>query len=420
LPNAAQDTNHHFPAFQCGTAAWIKVNAPHLVTTPARRQRQNIQSPEFNLPQYELLVGSGAFWERAQVDIQAARSRVLVQAMTFEGDAAGLSVAATIQSSTAADRRVLVDDYSRHVINDSFLALSRDPALQAEARATWAMFDAIQASGAGLRITNPVARNPLLYPLRNHKKLLVMDDAVWIGGINFSDHNFAWHDMMLRIESRQVADWLAAAFDRDWHGLPNGAVQDFTRDLQIASMDGGNNAEASIPLLRLFSEAKCSIEVVSAYPTFPFVDAMAVAAKRGVPVTIYTPRDNNKPIIRDYLIGIAQKSGVRIALLPDMTHVKAALIDGKVLVLGSSNFDFVSYRANAEYIATIRDPGLIADFTRRLLGPAQAVSVNADPGDYPAWRCRASAIGLKAADRLLSGLKPGQRIGEWSNPQRRA
>ena len=41
---------------------------------------------------------------------------------------------------------------------------------------------------------------------------------------------------------------------------------------------------------------------------------------------------------------------------------KALLVDSAALVVGSSNFDFVSHRANAEYVATIRDAALVAEF----------------------------------------------------------
>ena len=369
------------------------------------------------MPRFELFVGSGPFWEQARRDILAARHRVLVQAMTFEGDTAGSAVASAITGSEAADRRVLVDDYSRHVINDNFLALSRDPALHGEARATWAMFDAIRASGAGLRLTNPVGRNPLNYPLRNHKKLIVTDGVAWIGGINFSDHNFAWHDMMLRIEDETVADWLAETFDADWQGMPQTAARAFGDTLQLLSLDGRNNAPAFAPLLRQFGEATRSIEVVSAYPTFPFVDALASAARRGVPVTIFTPRANNKPIIRDYLVGEARRTGIAIRLLAEMTHVKAALIDGEVLVAGSSNFDFVSYRVNAEYVATIRDPALIADFTARLLEPARTSASEPQPEDYSPWRSWQAGLGLKLADAAIARLRHGKPVAEWQGPK---
>lgn len=368
------------------------------------------------MPKAELHIGSAAFWRRAAEDIAAARRRVLVQAMTFEGDAAGLGVADAICASPAEDRRVLVDDYTRHVINDTFLARSNDPALHAEAAATWAMFGRLQGSGAGVRITNPIGGNWLRYPLRNHKKLLVIDDAAWIGGINFSDHNFAWHDMMLRIEDPVVADWLAGTFADDWAGAPQAARQTFGPELELLSLDGVSNAAAFAPLLRLFGEARTCIEVISAYPTFPFVDALAAAAARGCAVTLYTPRPNNKPIVRDYLLAQAKRSGIAIRLLPEMTHVKAALIDGEVLVAGSSNFDFVSYRTSADYVATIRDPVVIAEAEARLFAPARAESLPPVLADAPGWRGARAGLALRAADAVIARLRHREHIAEWSAP----
>ncbi len=345
----------------------------------------------------------------------AAKARVLVQAMTFEGDTAGQSVAEAIAASSAGDRRLLVDDYTRHVINDRFLLLSRDAALRAEARATWDMFDGLKARGVALRITNPVGRNPLAYATRNHKKLLVIDGTAWIGGINFSDHNFAWHDMMLRIEDAKVAQWLAGEFDRDWQGCPRAARGQFG-DIDLLSLPGNGNEAAFATLLARIAGAGRSIEVISAYPTFPFVDAMAQAAKRGVPVTLYTPRPNNKPVIRDYLMRVAQKTGLQVRLLPEMTHMKAALIDGEALVVGSSNFDFVSHRANAEYVATISDPALIAEAEARLFAPARALSSEPDAADHSLWRGLSASMGLRLADMLIAGLGEPHRIAEWRRP----
>ena len=57
------------------------------------------------MPAWKLAVGSGEFWDLARADIAAARHRVLIQAMTWEGDAAGLPVAQAIGGSNVADRR---------------------------------------------------------------------------------------------------------------------------------------------------------------------------------------------------------------------------------------------------------------------------------------------------------------------------
>lgn len=362
---------------------------------------------------YELLIGSAAFWDRARSDIAAARQRVLVQAMTFEGDSAGQGLAAALTANHAVSRRVLVDDYTSHVINDTMLVLSRDPAVHAEARATQAMFGALVRDGVQVRVTNPVGHNPLRYPMRNHKKLLVMDSVAWIGGINFSDHNFAWHDLMLRIDDPAVADWLAEQFDGDWTGTPEAARQCFGSDLELLSIDGRDNLVHLAPLLDRIAGARHSIEMISAYATFPFVDALAAAAQRGVAATLYTPRPNNKPIVRDYLLGVARETGLRLRLMPEMTHAKALLIDGEELVLGSCNFEFVSCRSNAEFLATIRDAALIADFEARMLAPARIGSADPVAADFSLWRSRRARAGLKLADAALARLSHGTRVQDW-------
>jgi cardiolipin synthase len=396
------------PTFHGGTAQAGKVK-PRLPLTDRAAKGAARGS---GLARFELHVGSEAFWRRASADIAVARERVLIQAMTFEGDAAGLAVAEAIAACPAADRRVLVDDYTRHVINDTFLALSRDPALHAEARATWAMFDRLVASGARLRLTNPIGRNPLRYARRNHKKLLVIDGSAWLGGINFSDHNFAWHDMMVRIHDESVADWLAEQFERDWTGEVASATAELA-GIDLLSLDGCTNAAGFAPLLETLAGVQHSIEVVSAYPSFPFVDAMAAAARRGVAVTLYSPRPNNKPVIRDYLLGACRQAGIALKLTPMMTHAKAALIDDEVLVVGSSNFDFVSHRASAEYVATIRDPSLVASFKRDLLEPLREGAEPPGRGDHSRWRSWRAGKALRGADRLVSLLGQGPRIADW-------
>jgi cardiolipin synthase len=368
------------------------------------------------LPRYELLVGSGDFWARAEADIAQANRRVLVQAMTFEGDAAGLAVADAIGTSFASDRRVLVDDYSRHNLNDSFLAFSNDAALQAEAISTWDMFDRLVAQGAGVRVTNPVGRNPLRFPARNHKKLLVMDNVAWIGGINFSDHNYDWHDIMLRIEDPAVTEWLAQEFEADWIGKPAYRRAQFGDELGLLSLGGVGNQAAYREVLDLFARARGSIEMLSAYPTMPFTDEMARAAARGVKVTLHTPRPNNKPIVRDYLLGFAPKVGIELRLIDYMTHVKAALIDGEILLIGSSNFDFISYHLQNEFVALLRDRELIADVVARLLEPAREQGVQPRPEEMRGWAPRKAAVSLNFANALFSKLKHGRRVMEWKRP----
>ena len=62
-----------------------------------------------------------------------------------------------------------------------------------------------------------------------------------------------------------------------------------------------------------------------------------------------------------------------------MSHLKAMLIDDEILVMGSSNFDWFSYRLNDEILAVIRDEDLISEFKKRVLSPDIRNSLAYDP-----------------------------------------
>ena len=373
-------------------------------------------------PRYELLVGSETFWRRAESDLAAAGSRALVQALTFEGDATGLAVAEAMKRSPARDRRILVDDFTRMVVNDSFVRSPRyltDPAFRAEVRATAGMFRTLEECGVGVRITNPLRGNPLVYGLRNHKKLIVADDVAYIGGLNFSDHNFDWHDMMLRIEGRQAADFLASDFQSTWQGdarlkhLSSG-------DLDLSCLDGRTNDAGFVPLFEAIDRATRGIVVVSPYLSFPFIDHLGAAARRGIAVEVLTPLPNNKPLVQNYLLAACERAGVAVRLTAEMSHLKAMLIDDSLLVLGSSNFDFPSYYSMEEYLALVRSPALAKAFEAEVLVPMRAGAVapfRPRPRQILASRFLMGLAGL-VVKRIGRARRGAARRGWWADDRR--
>lgn len=373
-------------------------------------------TPPTPAPALSLLVGADEFWRAAAADIARARRRVLVQAMTFEGDAAGLRVARAIAASAAADRRVLVDSYTRYVVNDRFVRSRHyltDAAFRGEVRRTHAMFASLAAAGIGVRRTNPTGMNPLTYAARNHKKLIVADDVAYVGGINFSDHNFAWHDLMLRIDCARSADFLARDFALTFGGRArlDSAVG---ADVTLHALDGRTNADGFRPVFAAIGAARRRIVVVSPYLTFPFTGALEAAATRGVTVEIVTPSSNNKPIVRDHLIDHAMRAGFIVHALPTMSHMKAMLIDDERLILGSSNFDFASYHAEEELIAIVDDPGIIADFVARVLDPAIATARGHHAAPPPRWRAAHCHATLRlAAAGVARFAQPVRHAVDW-------
>ena len=320
----------------------------------------------------ELLVGAQAFMDRAVQDCDRASRRVLVQAMTFEGDHAGHAMADAVLGSAAQDRRILVDHYTRMVISDQNVRLSRagrGSGFASEVDATWRMFSALEDAGVGVRVTNPVGWRIWRYPARNHKKLIVADDVAYLGGINFSDHNFAWHDFMVRIEGPDAVDFLAADFAATYEGRPQ-ADQITLNHLEISSLDGRNNRTGFRGVRDRIAAAKAEIVVISPYLSFPFTDWLAQASRRGVRIVLITPYANNKPLLRDALLGAATAGGFEVSLTAHMSHLKGMTIDGEALIVGSSNFDFVSLAAEEEFVAVITAPSVIAAFQADIIEPA--------------------------------------------------
>jgi cardiolipin synthase len=351
----------------------------------------------------ELLLDAAEFWPRAAADVASARERVLVQALPFEGDAAGRSAAAAVAASPARDRRVLVDSFTRHVVSDRLVWSPRgllDPAVRAEARATRLMLEGLARAGAPVRFTGPLGPFLSRAPARDHKKLVLVDDRIaYVGGINFSDHNFAWRDLMLRIESPEAARFFVEDFERTWAGRPAAASLALP-GLELHALDGRRNeATLDAVVLSRVDAARRRIHVECAYVTSPFLGRLVAAARRGVAVTVVTPEANNWGLVRDLLSWPKATGPVDVRLYCGrMTHMKALLVDDEALCLGSANFDIWSYHFQSEYLALVTDLSVIADFRRRVMveGLARALPVQRPIGRLRGGLARAALRGLEA------------------------
>src|SRR5437870_5294577 len=172
--------------------------------------------------QMELLINFNEFWARLKQDIAAARQSVFVQTFAFEGDTVGQKLSEAIRSSPAKDKRILADSFTRFVLSDRFRyspANLFDKQLKDEGKETTAMMARLKAAGVATKFTNAYRPTPRGLLGRNHKKLIVIDNAAaYVGGINFSEHNAAWHDMMLRIADSGVVRFLLHDFLDIWKG----------------------------------------------------------------------------------------------------------------------------------------------------------------------------------------------------------
>lgn len=319
----------------------------------------------------KLLIDSDEFWKELKKDIDSSKKYIYISTLSYEGDSVGKKFSDQLLTHPSLDIRILIDEYTRYVLSDNFLYSPTnlfDSKLRLEAKETKQMISRLNQAGIKAKFTNPVGFFFLRYPARNHKKMIAIDDAVvYIGGINFSEHNFCWHDLMLRIEDEKVSRFLKEDFTSSWNGKNLNSIKSFS-NITFYVFDGLTNENNHKPIFALINKARKSIFVQSPYLTFPFYEKLREAQRKGVEITLIAPENNNRKNMQYYTLWEAKRSGFNLYLYRErMTHLKAMLIDDRILILGSSNFDYLSYSSQQEIVAVITDPEIISEFRQRVV-----------------------------------------------------
>jgi cardiolipin synthase len=345
-------------------------------TTDHGRRFTLLQTPEFVAELHEALDG--------------AQRRILIQLMTFDGDAAGLEVARRL--TAAVERgvkvRLLVDCFVMRFVSDRPVTRRE---VRGEAAATQAMYHRLRQSGVELTFTHPHGPANLFSLARNHKKLFVIDDDVYLGGINVSDHNFAWHDFMVRICDDRI-------------------LTDVVEDFEVTLAGGRRSVNRAIvtngEVEKLFNSlvlgARRSVELASPY-ALDIGLTQLLARARAPHKRVITSRRNNFLLYRamtPYLAWRLRRSGTAIASYTNFSHSKFLLVDDERLLIGSSNFGRHSFWCNEELCLLIDDPGFVRQFKATLLrgtepidGPRPAIEVAF--GGLVSWIMYASLVGLR-------------------------
>ncbi len=226
------------------------------------------------------------------------------------------------------------------------------------------------AAGGSVRVFNPISWR--LFSLRDHRKLVLVDDAVaFVGGFNIADEydgdgvSRGWRDLGLELHSPLVIRPLAAAFDgmflaagkserlvsrlrrlfaRRFRGTRAGPVY------LIGPGLGRNRFRAD--LLRRLRRAR-HVQLVASYflPSFRLRRALRQVARRGGRVELLLAGRSDVPLVQRAAragYGPLLRAGIRIwEYEPQILHAKLAIVDHVVFV-GSANLDSRSAGINYE------------------------------------------------------------------------
>ena len=224
--------------------------------------------------------------------------------------------------------------------------------------------------------------------LRNHRKLVVIDDKVaWMGSQNLIDSTYLkksnlkrglhWKDAQVRLTGPVVAT-VNAIFMTDWYAetddlLPNetppAVVQPNSDklDCQLVPSGPGYITENNLRLfLTLLYQARERIIITSPYfvPDESMLYAITSATQRGVHVELFVSEIGDQSLVyhaqRSYYEALLE-AGVVIWLYkaPTILHSKHFSIDSEIAVIGSSNMDMRSFSLNKEISLVVRGKSFV-------------------------------------------------------------
>ncbi len=297
--------------------------------------------------------------------IDRSRDRILVQLMTFDGDAAGQDI--TDRLIRAAGRgvavRLLLDCFVLRFVSDERV---NRRSVRAEAVTTAAMYERLRAAGVELTFTHPNGPGNLFCLVRNHKKVIVVDDHVYLGGINISDHNFSWHDFMIGIRDDAILDAVI-------------------EDLELTVAGGRGTVDGAIvtneAVERVFDclvlGAERSVDLASPYAIDVGLTRVMAKATRPRKRVIIAKRSNYLVyrVMSPYLQWRLRRCDTSLAAYDDFSHSKFLLVDDDKLLVGSSNFGRHSFWCNQEICLLITDVEFIAQFKATLLQDTEPIDL---------------------------------------------
>lgn len=250
--------------------------------------------------------------------------------------------------------------------------------------------------------------------LRLHRKIFVIDrDIAWTGSMNLVDPRTfkqdsgvgEWVDAMVRVTGPAVSQF-ELTFLFDW-SVDNPRITHFDNREGLTKKPAGTALAQEFSsgpvnrddilyqvLLSAILEAREELIITTPYfvPDEGLVQALMAAAHRGVKVKLIVPKLNDSTLVgwssRSFY-GVLLNAGVEIAEFKGgLLHTKSLLIDQRIAIFGSVNFDQRSLRLNFESSLIVYDEQFCKELRTLITGYLkQSAFINLGSWERrPKWR----------------------------------
>lgn len=316
-------------------------------------------------------------------DIESARHYIYLETYRVGNDIIGIKFrdALTEKARQGVEVKILIDSWGGKSVPDSF-------------------FKDLQSYGGEVRYFEKLKFNFDFFTKghrRNHRKILVIDDEFsYIGSTNITGYNLNWRELVMRLRS-DIAFKFKKLFEEDWENYNKHKVLidkknnsrmvrhetcEILRD--VPSITIQRIMKKYVQLIRK-ARKRVLIETPYFLPGFMLRKALMNAAKRGVQVNVIIPKHSDVgvvDILRNKYLGPLHQSGINFLFyIPHNLHAKVMLVDDEVYSIGSSNFDYRSFR----YMYEIALIGQRKDIIEQLEKHIQETIRHSQPFDYDRW-----------------------------------
>lgn len=306
----------------------------------------------------ELLIDGNEYFPALTAAIANAKTSVKLRTYIFDTDDVSLAVADQLKDRSAEiDVKIMFDGLgtlmAERVVAEAQPVLENKPT-------SIASYLEENSEIEVHKLTNP-------WLTGDHTKTTIIDsDVMFIGGMNIGrEYRYDWHDVMVRAEGTIVDDF-EHEFAKKWeHSKPFGDLRLLgklmKRHLRAKQPEDGYEIRAIMTKPHASDLYRAQFAAIKNAKRYIFIEnsyfadakilhALIKARLRGVDVRVIMSLDGNHGIMNQANVKAANvllAAGARIYNYDGMSHVKAAVYDGWA-VLGSANFDRLSFRINRE------------------------------------------------------------------------
>ena len=333
---------------------------------------------------FQLFSDPWKYYDKMLQDIEAAKEYIFMETFRVGNDVMGerFREKLTKAARKGVQVKLLIDYWGGSGVRNGF-------------------FDKLKEAGGEVRFFKKIKYNFDFFTRshrRNHRKLLLIDDCIaYIGSSNITGYNLNWRESVLRMESG-ITSLLKKLFLQDFKIYNRYLFSKayYTKPVRYKNFEIVRDVplitqkKINTKFIAYIKTAKKSVDIETPYflPGFLLRKSLMEAARRGVKVSIYLPKKsdvNLVDILRNKYLGPLAKTGIRFLFYePNNLHAKLFLVDKRVFAIGSSNFDYRSFR----YMFEIMLFGNQEEIARQVEAHVEETARHTIPFVYEQWQNR--------------------------------